>query len=243
MPKGRGGRCIHCLQWKPVVTRDHVFPASWYPESTSADIPRWTVPACKRCNERYGELERDLFLRLAACLDTEDPEFGNLAKRALRSLDPKAGRNQKDTRARQRRQERFIRDLIPATGVPTEAVFPGFGLEKIPPPGGHQGILVSPEELQIFALKLVRGIAYHFDRLYLNFSEIVFDVIPVEESIPELHSKLDRWGRRESNGPGINVTWAVAHEDSRGRMHFFEIWRKWRFYAFTRIAPDKLPDR
>jgi len=182
-------------------------------------------------------------LRLAACLDTEDPEFGNLAKRALRSLDPNAGRNQKDARARLRRQERFIKELVPAAGVPTEAVIPGFGPEKTPPPGGHQGILVSPEGLNIFALKLVRGIAYHFDRLYLNLSGIVLDVIPVEEPIPELHSKLDRWGRRESNGPGINGTWAVAQEDSRGRMHFFEIWRKWRFYAFTRIITDKLPDQ
>ena len=84
MPKGRGGRCIHCLQWKPVVTRDHVFPASWYPESTSADIPRWTVPACKRCNERYGELERDLFLRLAACLDTETSPAERNAYEAVR---------------------------------------------------------------------------------------------------------------------------------------------------------------
>lgn len=205
-------------------------------------MPRWTVPACRHCNERYGELERDLFLRMASCLDTEDPEVGSLVTRLLRSLDPKAGRDERDARARLRRQEKFIKELVPIAGVPTEAVIPGFGPQSTPPPGGYQGVLVSPEDLKIFALKLVRGIAYHFDGLYLDLREIEFTQRPVEEPIPELHAMLERWGRHESNGPGISVAWAVAQEDKRARMYYFEVWGKWRFYAFTQPKSRRVFD-
>ena len=61
------GRCIHCRERMVKPTKDHVFPDSWYPMSTSSKVQRWTAPSCGRCNHEFGEMEKELFVRLALC--------------------------------------------------------------------------------------------------------------------------------------------------------------------------------
>ena len=51
------GRCIHCRETLVETTRDHVFPSSWYPETTPDEVQRWTAPSCERCNGHYGRME------------------------------------------------------------------------------------------------------------------------------------------------------------------------------------------
>src|ERR1035437_6096748 len=65
--KSPKGGCVHCLRFTDDITRDHVFPDSWYPESTPATVQRWTVPCCQPCNKELGVVESDLLVRLALC--------------------------------------------------------------------------------------------------------------------------------------------------------------------------------
>jgi hypothetical protein len=58
-------RCVHCGNELADETRDHVFPASWYPSTTPPEVQRWTVPSCTKCNGGLGKMERELFIRLA----------------------------------------------------------------------------------------------------------------------------------------------------------------------------------
>jgi len=41
------GRCIHCLEEFSSLTSDHVFPDSWYPETTPDNLEKWQMPDTK----------------------------------------------------------------------------------------------------------------------------------------------------------------------------------------------------
>jgi 5-methylcytosine-specific restriction endonuclease McrA len=86
MPLLTVARCVHCLTLTDDLTADHVFPNSWYPDATADTVQRWTVPSCGDCNRKLGELERDLVIRMALCVDPKSQSASGLAAKALRSL-------------------------------------------------------------------------------------------------------------------------------------------------------------
>jgi hypothetical protein len=49
-------------------------------------VQRWTVPSCAKCNRELGQLEKDLLIRLALCIDPSLGTASGLASKALRSL-------------------------------------------------------------------------------------------------------------------------------------------------------------
>jgi hypothetical protein len=90
-------RCVHCgglFVDKPndPMSRsvDHVFPTSWFPDSTAGTVQRWTVPSHRECNTDLGAIEKGVFLRLAMCVDRRKIQASGVAQKALRSLDPTA---------------------------------------------------------------------------------------------------------------------------------------------------------
>ncbi len=77
-------RCVHCPS--DSETMDHVFPRSWYPDTTPDDVQRWTVPSCFKCNNELSRIERNLLISLGLCLDPHLPGASGIGERALRSL-------------------------------------------------------------------------------------------------------------------------------------------------------------
>jgi hypothetical protein len=55
------------------ATKDHVFPGSWYPDTTPDAVRRWTAPSCERCNGYFGHLEKELLVFFACCIDPTKP--------------------------------------------------------------------------------------------------------------------------------------------------------------------------
>jgi hypothetical protein len=106
MAKNPGkGQCVHCLKEGVERNWDHVFPQSWYPDTTAADMEKWQIPSCIACNDRYGKLERDLIGRLGLALDAKNSASAGLADTALRAINPDAAKNDGDAAARG--QKRF----------------------------------------------------------------------------------------------------------------------------------------
>jgi hypothetical protein len=56
------GKCVHCFKDVEGRNSDHVFPASWYPDSTPPDLEKRQIPSCIPCNvratKRVGEASR-----------------------------------------------------------------------------------------------------------------------------------------------------------------------------------------
>jgi hypothetical protein len=87
---------------------DHVFPRSWYPDSTPPNMEKWSIPTCHKCNSEHGGLENELLTQLAICVDPKAAASSRIVTRVLRGLDPKLAANEKDATARQRKKERFL---------------------------------------------------------------------------------------------------------------------------------------
>jgi hypothetical protein len=139
------------------MTDDHVFPNSWYPESTPATVQRWTVPCCRTCNKDLGAMEADLLVRLALCLDPDSKPARGLSKKALRSLGIDAG--ELPPREREHRENRRLK--LKAEFIPVAEI------EQMP--GTIPGIDRKPTEyvvpipwagLSIIAEKIARGFEY-----------------------------------------------------------------------------------
>ena len=54
------GTCAFCTTTDVMLTIEHVFPQSWYPDAFAA-ADMLTVPACSPCNHRSGQIEGRLF--------------------------------------------------------------------------------------------------------------------------------------------------------------------------------------
>ena len=115
-------------------TRDHVFPRSWYPETTPGEIQRWTVPCCATCNNKLGRMEREVFTRLALCVDPRKAEVAGLSAKAMRSMGIGVeGLGAKEAEQRRAQKLKVIRSTVPYKA----------GIETLPGMGPHPGF---PEE-------------------------------------------------------------------------------------------------
>jgi hypothetical protein len=128
MAKNPGtGRCVHCLKGDVDRNWDHVFPQSWYPDSTPQELEKWQIPSCVPCNDRYGKLERDLIGRLGLTLDSSNPASAGLAEKALRAINPAAAKNEGDAAARDARTKKILREMYKEEELNAKNVVPSLG--------------------------------------------------------------------------------------------------------------------
>lgn len=218
------GLCIHCLQRSDEMTWDHVFPVSWYPDTTPADLEKWKVPACRKCNEEYGRLERDLLVRLGLCVPPETAGAAGIVDKVLRTLDPGAARNDKDKRARAADRARVIRELIPFNKPPTEGVLPGLGVQPGVVYPEFAGVLIPSGSLERLGEKVVRGLTYIHHAKLLGTEYRIRVYVVNDEKVAKLRELLRTRGRLFERGPGIAVYRAEWESDQLTALYRIEVW-------------------
>jgi len=229
-------RCVHCLGTFDELTADHVFPKSWYPETTPANLEKWTVPACSACNKAYGRLEEDLLAKIALCLDPKSPSAKGITQRVVRSMDVRAGRDDRDAAARACRLSKIRADMHTFDQPPNEGVLPGLG----PIPGlkyeKYVGVLVPQDDLRCIVLKIVRGLALRLDGVYLD-GDLEIHCYPFEgDGEPWINDVLSRFGSAYEWGDGIKVVRAAVEGDPRASLTRVEFWQRFKFYGIVRPA-------
>ncbi|MBI3810732.1 MAG: HNH endonuclease [Nitrospirae bacterium] len=225
------GRCTHCLNFFDKLTADHVFPKSWYPESTPENLEKWQIPACHRCNEEYGKIENDLLQRIGLCLDPIEISSLGITDKVLRSIKPEYATSKKDRLHRQKKREKLIRSLMPRNQVPQEAFFPGFGAPSDRNILGNFVVRVPKAGIKALAEKLVRGITFIVDNRFIEKSHFIDLIVADEKSAQDLIEIIRRFGDQYHKGPGIRIGRAVAQDNIDSAVFEIEIWRRFRFYA------------
>jgi hypothetical protein len=232
MPKREPTRCVHCGQPMAQETRDHVFPKSWYPETTPGEVQRWTAPSCGTCNNKLGGMEKEVFNRLALCVDPRKTEVAGLSAKAMRSL----GIGAEDLSPEEAEHRRAQKLKIVGATRPYKA-----GTETLPGLGPHPGfpedqllqIDIPADQLREVAKKMVRGCEFVLANRIIEKPYDVGIYFVHEHNVPDILVRAFEGPSANTThlGPGFSVTRAAAHDEPDAVMYKIIVWGTLVIYA------------
>jgi hypothetical protein len=224
---GNRGKCAYCGE-APGLEDEHVFPESWYPDTTPADLEKLTVPSCGPCNRRWHKVEDRLLFELSVVIDPDAPEASGIWERQLRALTAEKGRNADDAKHRSRRATKLIQTIkwfVP--GVP--------GTYEVPLPGAA-GLTATGTPARAIEHALWAGISEKFIK-GLHYAE-------TGRALGKIDVRVEAGGRWMLNvrDPAVRKAFlavplnrAVAPAFTYGRVHFAQA-SAWRFCIWNQIA-------
>ncbi len=96
--------------------------------STPSEVQRWTAPSCGRCNHDFGEMEKELFVRLAFRVDPQNVGASGLSKKAIRSFGIGAsGLSEKERRHRVALRDKIRDEVRPYSSDDQAMCFQAWG--------------------------------------------------------------------------------------------------------------------
>jgi hypothetical protein len=226
--KPQKGRCVHCLKEGVERNWDHVFPQSWYPDSTPADLEKWQIPSCVSCNDRYGKLERDLIGRLGLALDASNPASAGLAEKALRAINPDAAKSEGDAAARDARAKKILREMYKGEELKGKNVMPGLEERWDRPLEEQLGISIPEQSLPAMTEKIVRGIAFREHQAFIEADQKIESFLVKDEDVKVAKEILDRAGQEFKREPGLLVRRARF---GAGALYEITFWNQFKTYA------------
>jgi hypothetical protein len=193
--KPEKGKCVHCLKDSVDRNWDHVFPKSWYPDTTPENLEKWQIPSCIPCNSRYGKIEEDLIGRFALALDSKNPSSAGLVETAIRAINPSAGRDERDVTARLAKQRKVLAEVFNLEEVADAQVLPGLGERWGRPPTEQKAIRIPGEKLMDMTRKIVRGHTYLDDSTFIEPPYEIECYLTEEEGLGEVKELLNSAGK------------------------------------------------
>jgi hypothetical protein len=175
-------------------------------------------------------MERELFIRLALCVDPRKPAAEGLSERAVRSVGIRAeGLDAEETKHREALKAKILKEITPYR--PGSSLFPGLG----PHPGfpGQQQYAVEfpQSSMEAIAKKIVRGCEYVLAEQRIVEPPYVEQVYFVEASkIQDVLRHFGAFGPTHV-GPGFRVTRAAAHDEPLTVMYKIDVWDSWTIFG------------
>lgn len=243
MPGQQQIRCVHCGEALAKETADHVFPKSWYPDTTDPEVQRWTVPSCDRCNNKLGALEKAVFSRLALCVDPRKQEAAGIAAKVRRSM----GIGVEGLAAKEAEHRRALKLKIIGATTPYKA-----GSETLPGLGPHMGfpedelhqIGIPAGPLIEVAKKIVRGCEYVLTgRIVDEPYDVEIYFVLAHEVPDQLLQALGSPNATQTHlGPGFSVTRVAAHDEPNSVIYKIVLWDTLVIYAsiLPRLKQDDI---
>ena len=211
------------------MSDDHVIAGAWYPPTTSENIKRPTVPACKSCNNRYSAIERYALIRLAMSVDPTHPAAAGIYEKAKRSIDPKLARVDNDRHHRARQREAFMRDLHSLDAVPNHAL--PFSVRNFAI-GSRLGLRIDARRLNLLIEKWTRGFYFCVHGFPLSASAKITVFHVSDRQALEALEKIWHHARAIDGGLGVQVRcWSAEDSSRREELYAFSIWDQVRMYA------------
>ncbi|MFC0349677.1 HNH endonuclease [Undibacterium danionis] len=234
MPKPKPppiGRCVHCLTENVPRNWDHVIPKSWYPDTTPANLEKWTVPSCFACNASLGIIEDELLRYLICCVNPNTEAASGIYKRILRSMDPNAAKSEKDARIRLARRNKLLEGMLHGEEIPEKGIYPGLEERWARPRQNQSAIIVTEKSFRRATEKIVRGITYIETEQFIESPyEIDFFAL-TDIGAADLIDLLDLYGTTYQRGPGIQIRKLKTTDDPVAAMFSIKFWNTVTMYA------------
>ena len=225
-------RCVHCLSYADEQSSDHVFPKSWYPLSTPANLEKWQAPSCAKCNHEHGVNENELLIRLGLCVSAEELASLGISNKASRALQPSMARDGIDRQRRIWKRKQILDEIQLASEVPPRTFLPGFKPSPYELALGRHALKVPAARLRMLGKKLVCGATYALHEGSFIEVDHVIDV-HIVNAVASGYAKtlIDKYGKRVHRGPGIVIGEARTAEDSQSAILEILIWNRLILHA------------
>ncbi len=214
------------------MTKDHVFPKSWYPRNTPKQIERWTVPSCYSCNQKFKEIEEDLKLRIGLTLAPDDFNALGIADDVRRSYDPSCARNKKDADNRKMKKEKILKNFIREASLENKRFMPNFGPQRSGKIKVYSMVEISPESVRRIGGKIILG-AYYKILGKLVESDMSLDIYTDDAGADDFESLMSKYGKKNYFGPGINLVTAIPADEKSAFVAKVTIWGRFIFRGFV----------
>lgn len=231
------GLCAHCAEYFNELTSDHVFPQAWYPKTTPNKIEKWQMPSCMECNKRYSKIENDLLVRLSLGLTPNEFHSLGITDKGMRAINPEFGKSEKDKLMRQKKREKILKQIIPASNFDDKNFLPGlnstFGFDK----SELSAMLIPANSIEALGEKIIRGVTYILKGKILD-NNFLIKIFFVQDSFKtEVLDKIRRHTFIYHRGPGIVV--GISTPNDNPDCGFFEIliWGRIKFYGV--VLPNR----
>ena len=207
--------------------------------STSPKVQRWTAPSCAVCNHDFGEMEKELFVRLALCVNPGKEAATGLSKRAIRSCGVDAvGISEEERRHREALRDKIRQEVRPISTASLAHALPGLELHPGFPIDQQRQIDIPGEMLHNVAKKIVRGVEYWLANGRIVEPPYKISIHFVRETPPDV---LRRFAPSSPVylGPGFRIRRSSDVHDPRIVMYEIVVWASWTFYAVI-LPPDDI---
>lgn len=225
------GKCVHCLKDGIKITADHMLPKSWYPDATPDDLERWTVPSCEECNRFLGKVEDELKGRLALALDAKNPANARLGEKALRKVDPKAGRDERDAAAREAGAKKLASALRRGEQITQSQTIPGLEERWARPIEQQVAVEIPGDKLETMTKKIVRGLAFRADDAFIDDSYTIECQLAQGQGLKEFEEQLDKFGDVYRREPALTIRRLVDPQDKKAGLYEITFWNQFKTYA------------
>lgn len=231
------GKCVHCLKDPVERTWDHVFPRSWYPDTTPSQNFKWKIPTCLPCNKKYGDMEQEMLIRLGLCPNPRAISASGIASTVLRALDPGQARNERDRLYRQGKRDKILREIGSNATKTDIVIYPGFEEKWGRSLQEQTRISIPAKSIERLTEKIVRGIIYLNDNRFIEPPYVIECFTVNNKDWDDLTDILTTLGNTYENGPGISIHRAAAFEDQTTSMFSIVIWGQLKMVASV-LIPD-----
>jgi hypothetical protein len=223
-------------------TADHVFPGSWYPDTTSETVQRWTAPSCTKCNGEFGEKEKQILIRVALCINPTKPEALGMVKRAYRTLGIGVTDVDADEmKIRKALKDEVFKDAQIYSGNPKDNIVPGLGPHPEVPHDQQYEIGIPADDLINVVKKIVRGFEYWLGNGRIIEPPLEIEVFTLhEEDIPPAFTALLGSTEKAELGPGVRVRRGAAGDGSGAVLYEIVIWDTMKFLCSI-LPPENGP--
>ena len=227
-------KCLFCLNNYKTLTKEHIFPKSWYPDNFSDE--KWKIYSCEECNSGFGKAEQEILIKVGVCSDPNSHQ----AKKAIRSITSIFGKNVRDKTARWKKACNLLSELIPLSNLSAKP-FPNFGLHEGYPIESQRAIYL-PKQLDDIGKKFIKGIEYKLENRIIDQRKDDLKIYFChEKDVQGVNKLIKTYGKRYDIAPGI-IFWRASGIDERklNMLYKFSIWDKLIIYGslFTSVKND-----
>jgi hypothetical protein len=222
--------CIYCFSL--ATTKDHLFPKSWYPDDTTTDVQRLTVPACAPCNQKFARVEEELFLRLGIALDSSNKGAKGLSSKARNRIDFE---NEPNTILKKVKEKAFLAVINDLRRFDPKTTLSGLG-----PLAGVRsslGIPLGNQRLITLGEKIGRGLEFKL-RGQILYPPRKVEVYPVHmtDTLDPYYKKWNELLKKQKKsmnmGSAFMVEWGVDPQNNETSLYRVRMWNHIDFWIW-----------